>query len=109
VSAIRIWWPWPRARRIVTSIVVRFHPTNLTAEQYDHVVRREKATGKYPPDGREYHVCFGSGGDLRVSEIWDSLEQLQAYSEVLMPILADAGIQFSAEPEVFEVYNIVKR
>jgi hypothetical protein len=27
----------------------------------------------------------------------------------LMPILADVGIQFSAEPEVFDVHNITER
>ncbi|HEY2869933.1 MAG TPA: hypothetical protein VGJ11_10495 [Gaiellales bacterium] len=91
------------------SIVVRFHPTNLTIAQYEDVVRREEATGRFPPDGREYHVCFGTDGDLHVSEIWDSQERLQAYGEVLMPILGDAGIQFSAEPEVFQVHNIIKR
>ncbi len=91
------------------SIVVRFHPANLTIAQYENVVRREEATGKFPPDGRDYHVCFGTDGDLHVSEIWDSQEQLQAYGEVLMPILADAGIQFSAQPEVFEVHNIIRR
>jgi hypothetical protein len=91
------------------SIVVRFHPTNLTIAQYEDVVRREEATGRFPPDGREYHVCFGTDGDLHVSEIWDSHERLQAYGEVLMPILADAGIEFSAEPEVFQVHNIIKR
>ena len=42
-------------------------------------------------------------------KIWDSVEQLQAYGEVLMPILADAGLQLSSEPEVFEVHNVVKR
>jgi len=26
-----------------------------------------------------------------------------------MPILADVGIEFSGEPEIFEVHNIVKR
>jgi hypothetical protein len=92
------------------SIVVRFHPTNLTTAQYEDVVRREKgAGGTFPPDGRRYHVCFGTEGDLQVSEIWDSPEQLQAYGEVLMPILADVGIQFSAEPEVFEVHSITER
>jgi hypothetical protein len=92
------------------SIVVRFHPTNVTIAQYEDVVRREKGAGvKFPPDGREYHVCFGTDGDLHVSEIWDSQEQFQAYGEVLMPILADVGIQFSGEPEVFEVHNIIKR
>ncbi len=57
----------------------------------------------------EYHICFGTDGDLRVSEIWDSREQLQAYGEQLMPLLADVGIQVSAEPEIFEAHNIVKR
>jgi hypothetical protein len=64
---------------------------------------------KVLPDGRDYHICFGTDGDLHLSEIWDSLEHLQAYGEVLMPILAEAGIQFSGEPEVFQVHNIVKR
>ena len=35
------------------SIVVRFHPANLTTAQYEDVVRREKgAGGTFPPDGR---------------------------------------------------------
>jgi hypothetical protein len=100
----------PSTEDRVMSIVVRFHPTNVTIAQYEDVVRREKGAGvRFPPDGREYHVCFGTDGDLHVSEIWDSQEQFQAYGEVLMPILADVGIQFSGEPEVFEVHNIIKR
>jgi hypothetical protein len=91
------------------SILVRFHPKNLTAEQYDQVVRQEEDTDTFPPDGREYHVCFGTDGDLRVSEIWDSAEQLQAYGEILMPMLADAGVELSAEPEILEVHNIIRR
>jgi hypothetical protein len=92
------------------SIVVRFSPTNLTAEKYDESVRRVEEAGIWPnPDGMEYHVCFGSEGDLRVSEIWDSREQLEAFGERLMPILADVGIEFSGDPEIFEVHNIVKR
>jgi hypothetical protein len=92
------------------SMVVRFHPTSLTKEKYDDVVRREEEAGiEFPPDGRDYHVCFGSDGDLRVSEIWESREQFEAYGERLMPMLADAGIEFSREPEIFEVHNIVKR
>ena len=47
--------------------------------------------------------------DLRVSEIWDSQEQFEAFGQHLMPLLADAGIQLKSEPEVFEVYNTVKR
>ena len=62
-----------------------------------------------PPDGMNLHVCFGPEGNLRVSEIWDSREQLEAYGQKLMPILADTGIEFSSEPEIIEVHNIIKR
>jgi hypothetical protein len=91
------------------SIVVRFHPTALTAAKYDETVRRLTNAGDFPPDGLDYHVCFGTDGSLRVSEIWDSREQFAAFGERLMPVLADAGIEFSGDPEVYEVHNIVKR
>lgn len=92
------------------SIVVRFSPASLTPEQYDESLRRIEASGiGFPPDGMDYHVCFGSGGNLRVSEIWDSKEQFEAFGERLMPLLADVGIQFSGPPEIFEVHNIVTR
>ena len=56
-------------------------------------------------------IClfFGEEGDLHVSEVWDSRERLQAFGERLMPILADVGIEFSGEPDIFEVQNLVKR
>ena len=91
------------------SIVVRFTPTNVTKEKYDESLRRLEEAGEWPPDGLDYHVVFGDDGNLRVSEIWDSREQLQQFGERLMPILADIGIEFSGEPEIFEVYNTIKR
>jgi hypothetical protein len=92
------------------SIVVRFTPAGLTAEKYDSTVRLlEEREGAWPPDGLDYHVCFGSDGNLLVSEIWDSREQFEAFGARLMPILAETGIQFSDAPVLFEVHNIVKR
>ena len=91
------------------SIVVRFNPTSLTAEKYDATLPRIEEAGEWPPDGLDYHVCFGSEGNLRVSEIWDSREQFEAFGERLLPILADAGIEFSGPPEIFEVHNILRR
>ena len=54
------------------SVLIRFAPAFLSAEQYDESIRRLEQTGDFPPDGLDYHVCFGSEGNLRVSEIWDS-------------------------------------
>ena len=91
------------------SIVVRFNPTNVTTEKYDESIRRLEAAGEWPPDGLQTHVLFGTEGNVKVSEIWDSQEQLQAFGERLMPILEDVGIEFSGAPEIFEVHNLIER
>ncbi|MBA3267339.1 MAG: hypothetical protein H0T70_03650 [Acidimicrobiia bacterium] len=92
------------------SIVVRFSPTSLTAEKYDKTIRvLEEAKEAFPPPGLDYHICFGSEGNLLVSEIWDTREQFEAFGERLMPILAEVGIEFSAAPAIFEVHNLIKR
>jgi hypothetical protein len=89
------------------SVLIRFSPASLTAEQYGESLRRLQE-GEWPPDGLDFHVCFGTDPNLKVSEIWDSREQLQAFGERLMPILSDIGI-VPGEPEVVEIHNIVRR
>ena len=91
------------------SILVRFHPSSLTAETYDNVSSQLKESGDWPPEGLDYHVCFGSDGSLSVSEIWDSQEQLEAFGKRVMPLLADVALEHSGHPEVFEVHNIIRR
>jgi hypothetical protein len=90
------------------SVLIRFAPASLTAAQYDESIRKLKETGDFPPDGLEYHTCFGEEGNLRVSEIWDSQDQLDAFGERLMPILAEIGIE-PGTPEVMAIHNIIKR
>ena len=58
------------------SMLVRWTPSALTAEQYDEGVGKLEAQGNWPPDGLDYHVCFSANGGFHVSEIWDSKEQL---------------------------------
>jgi hypothetical protein len=80
----------------------------MTSQEYDEAVRRVEESGAFPPDGMAYHVCFGTDGNLRVSEIWDSQEQLDAFGERLMPILAEVGID-PGQPELLPIHNIVSR
>lgn len=91
------------------SIVVRFSPDSMTSAQYDEVLRRCQETLDWPPRGLEYHVCFGTDGDLRVSEIWDSRQDFEAFGEHLMPLLEESGIRFSGPPEIFEIHNAEHR
>ena len=90
------------------SVLVRFTPASLTAAQYEESVRKLEDAGEFPPDGMDYHVCFGTDGSLRVSEIWDSQEQLAAFGEKLLPVLSEIGIE-PGEPELIQIHNVVKR
>ena len=90
------------------SMLVRFNPPSLTAQQYDETIQKLEDQGDFPPDGLDLHVCFGTDGSLKVSEVWDSREQFDAFGERLRPVLEDAGID-SGEPEQIEVHNIIKR
>jgi hypothetical protein len=91
------------------SVLVRFAPSgSTTTEQYDETIRRLEGAGDFPPDGLDIHVCFLADGNVRVSEVWDSREQFNAFGERLMPLLAEVGID-PGEPELLEVHNIIKR
>lgn len=92
------------------SLLIRFAPESVTTtEQYDETVRRLEQAGDFPPDGMEYHVCFlSTDGNVRVSEIWDSRGQLEAFGERLMPVLQEVGID-PGTPEILEIHNIVRR
>jgi hypothetical protein len=92
-----------------TRVLARFTPaSDVTPEQYDESIRRLEKSGDWLPEGLEYHVAFKSNGKFRVSEIWDSREQFDAFGERLMPVLKDVGIE-PGEPEMLEIHNIIKR
>ena len=92
------------------SILVRFTGApGMTAGKYDATMPSIEASGQFPPDGLDYHVALTAGGSFRVSEIWDSKEQFEAFGQRLMPILAAGGIELAGPPEVLEIHNIIKR
>ena len=43
------------------SVLVRFSPPSMTADQYDTILDRLYKEGIHPADGLELEVCFGSG------------------------------------------------
>jgi hypothetical protein len=75
------------------SVTVLVNPKSLTHEMYGKATERLRAAGQADPKGRTFHVCSGSGDKLSVFEVWNSREDYQAFGAVLMPILADVGIE----------------
>jgi hypothetical protein len=79
----------------------------MNAAKYDEVIRRLEAAGASAPAGRLYHVCFEDKEELRVSDIWDSMENFEEFGKTLMPIMQDVGVD-AGQPEFFEIHNIIK-
>lgn len=93
-----------------TGLLVRFTAAgDVSTDQYDETIRRLEKSGDWLPEGLEYHFAFKSNGNFRVTEIWDSQKELDAFGERLMPVLKDVGIELSGKPDVLEIHNVIKR
>ena len=90
------------------SVLVRFSPPSLTAEQYDSIVARLYKEGIHPAPGLEIEVCFGSGDQMKVSLLFDSKEHLEAFGARLQPILSEMGVN-PGEPDIVEVHHVIRR
>ena len=64
-------------------VAVMSTPASMTAEQYRRVTDRLAASGVGTPSGRRLHACFGHGDHLMMFDIWDSIDQLDAFTATL--------------------------
>jgi hypothetical protein len=91
------------------AILIRYTPSGMTSEQYNSVGQKLQDAGDWPPQALLAHVCFGSSGNLHVSEVWESREQQQQFAEKLVPVLQAENIDISGEPEILEVEGYFMR
>jgi hypothetical protein len=83
------------------------NPPSMTASQYDDVMRALDAAGAGDPPGRLYHACFGSGDHLRMLDVWESREALDAFVQTLLGLPGEwEGID-PGELEAAELHNMV--
>ena len=87
-------------------IAAYFHPKDMTLAQFEEIHRRLDEAGEESNPHRLHHSCFGEDGNLMVYDIWDSPESFEAFGTVLMPILADLGVD-PGKPDVMVVQKLV--
>jgi len=87
-------------------IAVLSTPESMTAEQYDGLVEQFEDARASPAPGHRLHVCFGHGDHLMVFDVWDSVEELEAFAATVAPILANQQIVI-APPQPLEVHRFV--
>jgi hypothetical protein len=94
-------------RRIDMAIAAYFHPEQLSAAQYEEVIKRLGAVGAFPAPGLVHHSSFGDPEHLMVYDVWDSQESFDKFGQTLMPILNELGID-PGQPAVMPVHNMLQ-
>jgi hypothetical protein len=88
------------------AVAVLSTPASMTVEQYHRSSEHLAASRTGPPPGRRFHACFGHGDHLMMFDVWDSVEELDAFTAALMPILAIEHIEM-APPEPLEIHDLI--
>ena len=90
------------------SILASFSPPSMTADQYDAILDRLYKEGIHPADGLELEVCFGSGDQMRVSLLFDSMDAFQKFGERLQPVLQELGMD-PGTPDIMDLHHVIRR
>ena len=90
------------------SILVRFSPPSMTAEQYVAILARLYEEGIHPAEGLELEVCFGSGDQMKVSVLFDSMDAFEKFGERLQPVLQELGMD-PGTPDIIDVHHVIRR
>src|SRR5438552_15634365 len=88
------------------AIMAVFHGPDFTKAQYD-ALRKVVLWEQQHPDGVILHSCaFDEQGGLRVVDLWESEEKLNAFFETrLGPGFAAVGVN-PPPPQIYPVHNI---
>ena len=59
------------------------------------------------PQGGQLHLVGWAEDGMRISGIWDSADDFQAFFEArVMPVVKDAGMTTEPEVHIFELYGV---
>ena len=89
------------------SILATFSPPSMTAEQYDQIVKRLYDDGIQPAPGLNTEIAYGSGDQLKVLVLFESIEKFEAFGARLGPILEEFKMD-PGGPTIFEVHNVIQ-
>ena len=89
------------------AIAVLFSPVSMNTALYDEVISQLEQAGAGTPTGRLYHVCYGDKNNLRVFDVFDSIESFEKFGQTLMPILQTVGID-PGTPDIQVIHNTIE-
>jgi len=90
----------------VTKFVVKFKPAGFTATKYQETIKQLVAAGAGTPKGRTYQLCYGDPNGVDIIDVWDSMEDFQAFGITLIPIMNSLGVD-PGHPDVQQIHGII--
>ncbi len=84
-----------------------FTPSNFSPEVYDDTIRRLEGAGAGSPAGRTNHFALETNGQIAVFDVWESMEQFEAFGAALLPIMSELGAD-PGEHMVMRLHNRVE-
>ena len=85
---------------------IYFVHMGFTPEKYDKAIKKLEAAGAGSPKGRSNHFALESDGAIQVFDVWDSMEDFEAFGETLVPVLAELGVELT-EPSIATIFNSI--
>jgi hypothetical protein len=87
------------------AVIMEFENTSL--EQYDEVVEKMGFSHGGPgAPGGLFHWVTQTNGGIRVTDVWESKEEFERFSEsTIGPLAAEAGMAGPPKVSYAEVYN----
>ena len=78
-------------------------PVSVYDEAIEQLAAAGAGFGKVP--GRTFHCAMETDGQVKVFDVWESMEEFGKFGETLMPILTSLGAD-PGEPMVMAVHNL---
>jgi hypothetical protein len=90
---------------MAVGVVLEFD--NATLDQYDQVIQKMGLTpGGDMPNGGLFHWVTATDGGIRVTDVWESREQFERFSEEQIgPYSQQVGIQDPPRVTYYDVHN----
>lgn len=86
---------------------IYFAHEGFTPEKYANAIKQLEGAGAGAPKGRTFHVALESDGTIQVFDIWDSMQDFEAFGSTLAPILSGLGVELK-DPMIATVHNVIK-
>ncbi len=88
------------------AIVIKFKHLGFSKDKYLEVIKQLEIAGQGNPKGRFYHVCYGSDNEVDILDVWNNMEDFEAFGETLIPILTAMNIQLG-KPDIQEIFGVI--